>query len=407
MKRTKIAAALLCLSMPLVAQALEFQAVGNGALGVGGAGVARTIGAMSPYWNPAGLAFAEKTVSVSLTAGVGLEPGKKLAQDLDDLSKTYKDWDDSVNSNGFNNSIPQTTNLVASVNNISNSDNLRVTADSALGIQIKHFGTGVFGTFEGGASPNITPINPSSISNANDLKTALSASTVSPRGILLIEVPISYGYDLDLKEYGHLGLGITGKYLHGEVTSATSSIYNSSDNSTISSNDLTKQLSKNRNSKASVGIDLGVLWKPEKMVPVPMSVGLVGKNLNAPAFSTNSGDKIKVDPQIRAGLAISPLTWLDLVADLDVIQNTTVVPGAKSQQFGGGAEFKPFSSLKLRLGGYTDFAQSTGALTGGLSVGIPWVFLDIDGAYGLGRVKFDNKSYPSEAKLQFSMNFAF
>ncbi|HEY5523262.1 MAG TPA: hypothetical protein VIK21_08730, partial [Desulfuromonadaceae bacterium] len=67
----------------------------------------------------------------------------------------------------------------------------------------------------------------------------------------------------------------------------------------------------------------------------------------------------------------------------------------------------PFSSLKLRIGGYTDFAQSTGALTGGLSVGIPWVFLDIDGAYGLGSVKYDNHSYPSEAKLQFSMNFAF
>ena len=223
---------------------------------------------------------------------------------------------------------------------------------------------------------------------------------------MLLEVPISYGYDLDLKEFGHLGLGITGKYLRGDVTSATSSIYNSSDNSILSSSDLTKQLSKNRNSESSIGIDLGALWKPDKLVPVPMSVGLVGKNLNAPSFSAKNGDRINVDPQIRAGLAVSPLTWLDIIADLDVIQNSTVLPGVKSQQFGGGAEFKPFSSLKLRIGGYTDFAQSSGALTAGLSAGIPWVFLDIDGAYGLGSAKFDNHTYPSEAKLQFSLNFA-
>ena len=143
--------ALVLLAFCQSAQALEFQAVGNGALGVGGAGVARTSGAMSPYWNPAGLAFAEKTVSVSISAGVGLEPGKKLAEDLDNLSTVYKAWDNKVNSSGFSQAGAETSSLVSAVNSISNSDNLRATADGAVGIQVKHFGTGVFGTFEGGA----------------------------------------------------------------------------------------------------------------------------------------------------------------------------------------------------------------------------------------------------------------
>jgi hypothetical protein len=391
------------------AHALEFQAVGNGALGVGGAGVARTFGAMAPYWNPAGLAFADKTVSVSVAGGVGLMPGKKLAQDLDNLSTTYKTW------NNDQSSISDASSLRTALNNISNSDNLVATVNGAVGIQIKNFGTGVFGTFEGGASPNITQIPQSDInaltnptpSAIKNLQNDLAKSTVTPRGIMLLEIPLSYGHDFDLDKFGHLGLGISLKYLYAETTSVTQSIYNSSNDKILSSSDLTKQLSKNRSSKGNFGLDLGALWKIGRVVPVPTSIGLVGKNLNAPSFSDQSGDKIPVDPQIRAGIAISPLKWLDFVADIDVIKNTTVVPGLRSQEFGGGVEFKPLSSLKLRVGGLTDLAQSTGGVTAGFSVGIPWVFFDLDGEYGLGSIKYENKSVPSEAKVQFSMNFAF
>jgi hypothetical protein len=394
------------------AHALEFQAVGNGALGVGGAGVARTFGAMAPYWNPAGLAFADKTVSVSVSGGVGLMPGKKLAQDLDNLSTTYKTW------NNDQSSISDASSLRTALNNISNTDNLVATINGAVGIQIKNFGTGVFGTFEGGANPNITKIPQSDI-NAfatstptpaaiQNLKTDLGISTVTPRGIMLLEIPLSYGHDFNLDKFGHLGLGISLKYLYAETTSTNPHIYNNnSNNSIISSSDLTKQLSKNLSSKDNFGLDLGALWKIGRVAPVPTSIGLVGKNLNAPSFSDQSGDKIPVDPQIRAGIAISPLKWLDFVADIDVIKNTTVMPGLRSQEFGGGVEFKPFSSLKLRVGGLTDLAQSTGGVTAGFSVGIPWVFFDLDGEYGLGSIKYENKSVPSEAKVQFSMNFAF
>ena len=207
MKKMMAAIALVGLSLPVMANALEFQPVGNGALGVGGAGVARTNGAMAPYWNPAGLAFAEKTVSVSITAGVGLSPGKNLAGDLDNLSTKYDAWDKSVKNSSYSSLSADTTNLVAAVNNISDSDNLLVTANTAVGVQIKHFGSGVFGTFEGGASPQISQIASSDLTSETTLKNKLAESTVTPRGILLLEVPISYGYDLDLKKYGHLGIG--------------------------------------------------------------------------------------------------------------------------------------------------------------------------------------------------------
>jgi len=60
------------------------------------------------------------------------------------------------------------------------------------------------------------------------------------------------------------------------------------------------------------------------------------------------------------------------------------------------------------VGGYTDLAtSSSGAVTAGLSLGIPWLFFDLDAAYGLGTVKYDKDTYPSEAKVQFSTNLAF
>ena len=398
MKRSLVAVFAI-LAMCRSGYALEFQAVGNGALGVGGAGVARTDGAMAPYWNPAGLAFAKKAVTVSLTAGAGLQPEKKLAEDIDTLKTAYDAW----NSNQLN--ATAQNNLAAAVANVSPSDNLRATADAALGIQIKQFGFGVFGTFEGGAVPHPHPIDTTDV---NSINSTLAQNTVTTRGIALLEAPVSYGYLLDAGKLGHIGLGITGKYLYGEVTSSTKQIFDTVNGTIISSEDLTEDLSKNRHGSSSWGIDLGALWKTGSFLPIPVTVGLVGKNLNAPSFTAKNGDKITIDPQVRAGLSAELLSWLDLVADVDVIRNTTLVPGLKSQKLGGGAEFRPFESLKLRAGGYTDFAESgSGAVTAGLSVGVPTIFLDLDGAYGLGTVRYDNHSYPSEAKVQCSLNLAF
>jgi hypothetical protein len=397
MKRSVVAAFVL-FSLCESGYALEFQSVGNGALGVGGAGVARTDGAMSSYWNPAGLAFAKKTVTVSLTAGAGLEPEKRLAEDIDNLSTTYKAWND-------NQTNATALNLANAVANVSASDNLRATANTALGVQVKQFGFGVFGTFEGGAVPHTFPVDTSSVANTN---ASLNKDYVTTRGIALIEVPLSYGYLLDAGKLGHVGLGITGKYLYGGVTSATPNVFDTANGTAISSKDLTKDLSKNRRESSSWGVDLGVMWKPEALLPIPVTVGMIGKNLNAPSFSAKNGDKFTVDPQVRAGFSAELVSWLDLAADIDVIKNTTVVPGLRSQQLGGGAEFHPFQSLKFRVGGYTDLAESgSGAVTAGFSVGAPMIFLDIDGAYGLGTVKYENHSYPSEAKVQCSLNLAF
>jgi hypothetical protein len=406
------AVAAILLGLTPAAHALEFQPLGAGALGVGGAGVARTYGAMAPYWNPAGLAFAPQTVTVSLVAGGGIVPKGKLAQDLDDLSKANDAWD-SADQNSLA-SLPQATalaNAIIALNETTAKDNLRMTVGAALGAQVKQMGFGIYGTFEGSATPNpssttiAVPTDLGSLATFDAQATAaMNAKTVNVRGITLVEMPLSYGHAFDLGSGGRLGIGASAKYLYGKATTTVSHVFDSSTNSTLSSKDLTDDLNDNMKSSASFGVDLGLLWKPFAST----SFGLVGKNLNAPSFSTKAGEKIKVNRQVRAGVSIDALSWLELTADVDVLPNDTIIPGLKTQHLGGGAEIHPFSCLKLRGGGYTDLAATTsGAVTAGLSLGIPWVFFDLDAAYGLGKVTYDNDTFPSEAKVQLSLNLAF
>ena len=403
-----VTAAVLVLGLASASQALEFQSLGTGSLGVGGAGVARNYGAMAPYWNPAGLAFAPKSVTVSLSVGAGLKPEGMLAQDLDSLSTTHSAW----NSDQSNPTKAQSlANALNSLIDTTAKDNLRLTAGAALGAQVQHFGFGVYGTFESGAIPNPggshLPTDPAALAllTSSQIESALGSKTISVRGIALVEVPLSYGYSFDLGPAGKLGIGGSAKYLYGETTSKENEpVFNSGSDSTTSSSDLTHDLSKNMKGSSNFGVDLGVLWKPFAST----SFGVVAKNLNAPSFSTTSGEKITVGRQVRAGFSLEPLSWLELTGDVDVLSNKTIVPGINSQHLGGGAEIHPFSCLKLRAGGYTDLtASSSGAVTAGLSLGIPWIYFDIDGAYGLGTVRYDNKSYPTEAKVQFSTNLAF
>lgn len=405
MIKRSAALAVILLGIGSAAHALEFQPLGSGSLGVGGAGVARTYGAMAPYWNPAGLAFAPKTVTVSLTAGAGIRPEGNLAQDIDNLNSAKKGWDHANQADIS--SLPQALALADAFNALNNTtakDNLRLTVGAALGAQVKHLGFGLYGTFEGGAIPqpgstNLTvPTDLASLTTfAANAQTALDGKTVLIRGIALVEVPLSYGYAFDLGKAGKLGVGGSAKYLRGEATSMAKNVGNTG------SSDLTKDLTKHLKSSSSYGVDLGLLWKPTGAT----SVGLVAKNLNAPSFKVD-GDKITVDRQVRAGASWDALSWLELTGDVDVVSNSTLVDGIKSQHLGGGAEFHPFSCLKLRAGAYTDLAQSTsGAVTGGLSLGIPWLYFDLDGAYGLGSVKYNKSTYPTEAKVQFSTNVAF
>ena len=244
-------------------------------------------------------------------------------------------------------------------------------------------------------------------------------TSVELRGLLLMEVPIGYGHKFDLGSFGQVGVGAAIKVMQGTVYSQEVRV---NDTTLKGSSDLTKKVKDSKTDSTNVGIDLGAMWRYEefKNTVGPINVAFVLKNLNSPDFdapkaTTGSTStpvpgftKVKVEPQARLGVALQPLSWLDIVADADLTENKTVMPGRKVQNIGAGLELSPVSFFALRGGIFSNMSTSDGpVLTTGLSFGPHWLRLDIDAAVSTESGRYKNASYPREAKVEFGLSTMF
>lgn len=234
-----------------------------------------------------------------------------------------------------------------------------------------------------------------------------NTSAVLLSGFALAEIPVAYGHKFDLGGFGKLGLGAAVKVMQG------TSFYTRKELITVNgSGDILKDVKQSQTDSTNVGVDLGAQWRYED-VPIagPLSVGFVAKNINSPQFDITQaagGHKLKVEPQMRVGVAIDPLSWLTLAADMDVTKNKTILPGVDSQNIGGGLEAH-FSWMALRAGVYKNIADSANkpVITAGLSLGPQWLRLDIDAAASTEKAEYDNQSYPREVKVEFGLSTMF
>jgi F plasmid transfer operon protein TraF len=234
-------------------------------------------------------------------------------------------------------------------------------------------------------------------------------STLEYRGLILVDIPVSYGYPIDLGSFGKLGIGASAKVIWGRAFIGESQIVNVKD-----SGDIVRNATDHYLDTTTFGIDLGALWRYGDW----LNVGVVAKNLNSPEFDSprvtlpirgTVQETIRVKPQVRAGIAVEPLSWLSLAADLDLTENETLLLGHKNRTLGGGIELHPFTWLKLRGGVYKNLAEGEIGIvpTFGLTLGSPWVHFDLDGATALENGQFEGRSYPREARAQFNLNVQF
>ncbi|GAM08458.1 hypothetical protein OR1_00730 [Geobacter sp. OR-1] len=496
MKRSAVAATGLLLAISTTAVAAEFQPMG--ALGIGGAGVARTYDANAPYWNPAGLAFNEKDFSSRIDVSVGIKVNDGLADNVDRLDKINFDNIKQISGTTSLQNVTDTIKAITILNDIkAKKGTLGINGNTVLGFQYKHFATGAFGTIEGFAQPqpdtvNIvpqsgvnTPVTPTefatpfagspassvffSANQRSTIDTALLANgfsagqaqdiingtdarlagsglssqavadtlinqvttinsataanllennttSVLTRSLAYIEFPFSYGLPFNFGSWGVLGIGGTAKVIAGRVYQAQTFLLQ--DNKSVSSSDITKDMTKNFKDSVNASFDLGALWRYNKM----LNIGIVAKNLTAPEFDApdlkkkdgsfdRSGGKVKLAPQVRLGVAIDPYEWLTLAVDLDLTENETVLSADnfKNRHIGGGLEWHHFSWIKLRGGMYSNLSDGGigPTATAGLTLGSKWFNMDVDGAYGLETAEYDGKSYPQEARVQLQLNLSF
>jgi hypothetical protein len=157
MKKMKTAAAvLLGLSLPVMAQALEFQTPGT--LGMGRAGVARTTDAYASFINPAGLAFYDKAFSTKFNAEVGLAVSSGLADNIDKVGKlnlnngsglSFTSTSTAAEVAAATTKAAQFAGILTNLNE--KKGDLSVNVDLSLGFQFRSYGLGVFGTSDFGA----------------------------------------------------------------------------------------------------------------------------------------------------------------------------------------------------------------------------------------------------------------
>lgn len=349
------------LMIPAQAMALEFVTVGPRAMGMGGAGVAVTTDALATYWNPAGLAMTQ-TVDIRIQ-------GSGQVIDRLGIADAVRDLED------FNTTDTSAANL-AKAQDIAdriNRPGATVSVSGAAGLYIKgHLGEHALGLNvsdvpTGGAFVAV----PVQATQPGGLGTPISlAGQMALLGFEARQVAFSYAYAFSDKTFS---IGVTGKIIQGAAYNGSTTLTGGTDVS------ITDNFGKATLSTA-FGIDVGAIYRPSSW----LRFGLVAKDVNQPTFDASGGGELKLDPQIRGGVAVNPYSSLTLTTDVDVTSNKTFIPGVKSQVLSLGAEQTIFSEfLSFRLGAFKNMqdAGTPFTPTAGLGLRIFAFRLDVGGGY--------------------------
>lgn len=190
-------------------------------------------------------------------------------------------------------------------------------------------------------------------------------SGLSLRGIILKELGMGYGHPIG--EW--LSIGAAVKLIEATTYFKPYSLETLEDGSEVLEDLLDTE---REDDSVNVGFDVGVLVRPLDW----LVFGAAGKYLNQPRFDVDGGDDYEIDPQLRVGAAVQPLSWLTLAADIDAFPNhSDSLPGYRSQVVGGGAEVNLFDNFFLRAGVSKNLedASEDVIIHGGLGVRI-WDF---------------------------------
>jgi hypothetical protein len=420
--------------------AMEFQSIGHKGMSMGGTGVAFASGSTAGYYNPALLTDTRKCGALALGVGIGVREDN-LGEQIDKLSDIkFEETLDNIADN-INRAVPinlstyQGHNIKEDRDNIIEAQNLLKSIGTQNGIsvmpsvyfsgRIENFGLGVYGTSEISVTAHVDtnrldlsiedPDNPgvyyrydpikdqySRISEEEYNRHSIEVATkeggttyIDGKGLILIEIPISYARKYDLNA-GELSVGGSLKYMQGTTYTQRLDIETKSD-------DTTDELDKNKKDSSNVGVDLGLLFKPKKLEK--LSIGLVAKNINSPSFDTSNGNDITVDPQIRTGVSYQATEHVDLALDLDLTKNETFIPGYDSQQLGFGVNYHPVSWFSLRGGLMSNLADSNEGVvyTTGFGIGHEKFSLDVAAQLASKTGTYGGEDIPKYARVNVAL----
>lgn len=349
------------LLIPAQTMALEFVTVGPRAMGMGGAGVAVTTDSLATYWNPAGLAMTQ-TVDIRIQGSGQVIDRLGIADAVRDL-EDFDTTDTSAANKAKADDIAARINRPGATVSVSGAAGLYLKGhlgEHALGLNVSDVPTG-----GGFVSTPVQATQPGGPGNPISL-----AGQMALLGFEARQVAFSYAYAFSDKTFS---IGVTGKVIQGAAYNGSTTLTGGTDVS------ITDNFGKATISTA-FGIDAGAIYRPSSW----LRFGVVAKDINRPTFDAAGGGELKLEPQIRGGVAVNPYSSLTLTTDVDVTSNKTFIPGVKSQVLSLGAEQTIFSEfLSFRLGAFKNMqdAGTPFTPTAGLGLRIYAFRLDAGGGY--------------------------
>ncbi|MFW5751316.1 MAG: conjugal transfer protein TraF [Planctomycetota bacterium] len=240
-----------------------------------------------------------------------------------------------------------------------------------------------------------------------------NTTTVVVRGLVLAEVPVSYGYAIN----ENLAVGATGKFMLGRVSGAAVRVFDDD------SHDVIENMDQEYEETIGYGVDVSVLYRVDNL-----QLGAIGRNLNAPTFDgfafeqdvNDDGvvtpderyaiEDIQVDPQVTIGAAFMPTRTIVLEASADLLEVDTVLPGYAEQFVRGGVEWDVFRFLALRAGAYQNLAEDDIDMVATLGIGLNFWLMRVDLAVAgspWDTVEIEGDDYPESLRgsLGVAMDF--
>lgn len=373
----RIAVLLATSALPAQVSATEFVISGPRAMGMGGAGVAVTTNALATYWNPAGLAMTQ-TVDIRAQGGGQAIDRLGMGDALHDLENF-----DTTNTSDDN--VARARDIADRINR----PGAAVSVNGSAGLYVKgHFGEHAFGfnvsdvaTGGGFVSTPVQATQPGGVGTPITV-----AGQMALRGLEARQLAFSYAYAFSDKTFA---IGITAKVIQGASYNGSTNLQSGSGVSTID------HFGKPTIS-TTYGIDIGAIYRPSSLI----RFGIVAKDINTPTFDAAYGGELKLDPQVRAGVAMNPYSSLTLTADVDVTSNKTFVPGVKSQLLSLGLEQTILSEfLSFRIGTFKNMQDASTPFVPTAGLGVRWFNFRADAG---GGYDFREKGALVSASISFT-----
>lgn len=356
----RIGLLLILSAWPSFVSAAEFVISGPRAMGMGGAGVAVTTNALATYWNPAGLAMTQ-TVDIRLQGGGQATDRLGIGDALHDL-ENFNPNDTSAANLGEAQLIADRINRPGATVSVNGSAGLYFKGhlgEHAFGFNVSDVATGGgFVSTPVTVTPPIGPGSPVTITGQMAL-----------RGLEARQLAFSYAYAFADKTFS---IGITAKVIQGAAYNGSTALQGGSGVST------TDHFGK-PNISTTYGIDIGAIYRPSSLI----RLGVVAKDLNTPTFDAVGGGTLKLEPQVRVGLALNPYSTLTLTADVDATSNKTFIPGVKSQLLSLGLEQTILSEfLSFRIGTFKNMQDASTPFVPTAGLGMRWFNFRADAGGG-------------------------